>query len=220
MASHDDSLQDLLNKWLEDVGGGGDGDFPEIFEVIDGDDVDLEELRNAIVSQVMTVFRNGKWSIWQQRIGLAKKIKEKYGSPNFHNFMRKLPWAHPEDYKFADDPMITKEYITWTRNSLRLGQISESKHNELIDLNFEFEPEQQRWKIFTKLMSNLIKGYIQINSQSKINWGLTEQVDKWSEGHIKSKQEFKAFKSRFNAKNNEVVKNTMRPLTRLKAHSV
>ena len=207
MASHDDSLQDLLNKWLEDVGGGGDGDFPEIFEVIDGDDVDLEELRNAIVSQVMTVFRNGKWSIWQQRIGLAKKIKEKYGSPNFHNFMRKLPWAHPEDYKFADDPMITKEYITWTRNSLRLGQISESKHNELIDLNFEFEPEQQRWKIFTKLMSNLIKGYIQINSQSKINWGLAElEIDKWSEGHIKSKQEFKAFKSRFNAKNNEVVK--------------
>ena len=121
--------------------------------------------------------------------------------------MRKLPWAHPEDYKFADDPMITKEYITWTRNSLRLGQISESKHNELIDLNFEFEPEQQRWKIFTKLMSNLIKGYIQINSQSKINWGLAElEIDKWSEGHIKSKQEFKAFKSRFNAKNNEVVK--------------
>lgn len=204
MASHDDSLQDLLNKWLEDVGGGGDGDFPEIFEVIDGDDVDLEELRNSIVSQVMTVFRNKESSRWSQKIGLAKKIKEKLGHVNLHDVFSISTRASD---CLAEDPLITPRYKRFINRVINHPEFySKSQLEELNELGLEFDPALQRWKICTKLISNIFKKYSLIG-RGTIDWdSAKDNLDEWSEGHIKSLEDFEKFKSNFAKSLNKIVK--------------
>ena len=59
MASHDDSLNELLNKYLENIGGGGEeGSFPDIFELIRGEDVDINLLQQDMISKLTAILEN------------------------------------------------------------------------------------------------------------------------------------------------------------------
>lgn len=186
MASHDDSLNNLLNTFLGDPTDNGGGAFPPIFEVIDGDNVDLNQLLQEIVSKITPIFRRARWSQWSQNIGIAKALKEKFGHVNLHEIFGGNIETVKSRLCLSEDSLITPEFKRWVVNKIKhKNALTVSQRKDLEDLDFEFEPAKARWKIVTKLLSNVLKDYGSLEEESGINWHAAfSHADKWSEGHF------------------------------------